>query len=183
MIARCDHIRGRRSSTNRDAQTILRYGSRFAESVIKEAAHVPPMILEIDDDRLRHAGRAHASPRPQSLEKMVELKKMIEELLRLNVIRVSTSDVTSQVLLVAKKGTKKLRFCIDYRAINDATLSPESWPIPNIKTMLERLGAKRPNFFGVMDLTSGFHQAPLSESAKKWTAFVTAFGKFELAHS
>ena len=30
-----------------------------------------------------------------------------------------------------------------------------------------------------MDLTSGYHQAPLSESAKRWTAFVTAFGQFE----
>ena len=30
-----------------------------------------------------------------------------------------------------------------------------------------------------MDLTSGYYQAPLAESAKKWTAFVTAFGQFE----
>ena len=158
----------------------LKYGSRFAESVIEQAAHVTPMSLEIDADKLRQAGRGRkAAPRPQSLEKLAELKKMIEELLRLGVIRVSTSDVTSQVLLVAKKGTKKLRFCIDYRAINEATVSPETWPIPNIKSMLERLGAKKPRFFGVMDLTSGFHQAPLSEAAKKWTAFVTAFGQFE----
>jgi len=104
---------------------------------------------------------------------------MVEELLRLKVIRVSTADIASQVLLVAKKGTSKLRFCIDYRAINEATKSPETWPIPNIKSMLERLGQKKPKFFGVMDLTSGYHQAPLSESAKKWTAFVTAFGQFE----
>ena len=157
-----------------------RFYTRFAESVVEQAAHVPPMTLEIDADKLRQAGRGRkAAPRPQSLEKLAELKKMIEELLRLGVIRVSTSEVTSQVLLVAKKGTSKLRFCIDYRAINEATLSPETWPIPNIKSMLERLGAKKPQFFGVMDLTSGYHQAPLSESAKKWTAFVTAFGQFE----
>ena len=71
------------------------------------------------------------------------------------------------MLLVAKKGTTKLRFCIDYRAINAATVSPETWPTPNIKSMLERLGSKKPQFFGVMDLTSGYYQAPLSESAKK----------------
>jgi len=45
--------------------------------------------------------------------------------------------------------------------------------------MLQRLGSQRPKFFGVMDLTAGFHQAPLSESAKRWTAFITAFGMFE----
>ena len=104
---------------------------------------------------------------------------MVEELRRLNVIRVSTADTASQVLLVAKKGTKKLRFCIDYRIVNEATKAPENWPLPNIKSMLERLGAKKPRIFGVMDLTSGYYQAPLAESAKKWTAFVTAFGQFE----
>ena len=102
---------------------------------------------------------------------------MVEELRRLNVIRVSTADTASQVLLVAKKGTKKLRFCIDYRAVNEATKAPENWPLPNIKTMLERLGAKKPRIFGVMDLTSGYYQAPLAESAKKWTAFVTALSR------
>ena len=77
---------------------------------------------------------------------------MVEELLKLGVIRVSTADVpASQVLLVAKKGTTKLRFCIDFRAINEATIAPE----------------KKPRYFGVMDLTSGYHQTPLSEASKK----------------
>jgi len=157
-----------------------KYSEIFAESVRAQAAHLPPMSLEVDADVLRRVGKGRkAAPRPQSLEKMVELKKMIEELLKLGVIRVSTAETASQVLLVAKKGTTKLRFCIDYRAVNEATKSPESWPIPNIKVMLERLGTKKPRFFGVMDLTSGYHQAPLSESSKKWTAFVTAFGQFE----
>jgi transposase InsO family protein len=104
---------------------------------------------------------------------------MIEELLRLGVITSSKSDVVSQVLLVVKKGTDKLRFCIDYRALNEATALGEAWPIPNIRELLVRLGSKRPKFFGVMDLTSGYHQAPLSKSARKWTAFTTAFGCFE----
>ena len=157
-----------------------KYKEQFAESVKAQAAHVPPMTLEIDADRLRQAGKGKKlAPRPQSQDKLAELKKMVEELLKLGVIRVSTSDTASQVLLVAKKGSTKLRFCIDYRAINEATVSPDKWPIPNIKTMLTRLGSKRPKIFGVMDLTSGYHQAPLSEAAKKWTAFVTAFGQFE----
>jgi len=158
----------------------IEYEKIFAESVREQAAHLPPMSLEVDADVLRRVGKGRrAAPRPQSLEKMVELKQMIEDLLKLKVIRVSTAETASQVLLVAKKGTTKLRFCIDYRAINEATKARDTWPIPNIKTMLERLGAKRPRFFGVMDLTSGYHQAPLAESSKKWTAFVTAFGQFE----
>ena len=43
---------------------------------------------------------------------------MLAELLRLGVIRASTEITGAQVLLVAKKGTDKFRFCIDYRAVN-----------------------------------------------------------------
>ena len=151
----------------------------FSESVRAQAAHLPPMTLEVDYEKFRRAGGGRNSPRPQSQEKLRELHSMVNDLLSLGVIRRSESDTVSQVLLVVKKGTTKLRFCIDYRALNDATKAREAWPIPHIKQMLERLGSKRPRFFGVMDLTSGYHQAPLSESAKKWTAFVTAFGAFE----
>ena len=64
-----------------------KYYTRFAESVVEQAAHVPPMALEIDADLLRQAGRGRkAAPRPQSLEKLAELKKMIEELLKQGVI-------------------------------------------------------------------------------------------------
>jgi len=137
------------------------------------------MELEIDADKLKKTRSLRSAPRPQSPTRLMELKGMIEELLRLGVLRVSTAETGSQVLLVAKKGTKKLRFCIDFRAINDATTTVSGWPIPNIGDMLKRLGAQRPKFFGVMDLTAGFHQAPLSESARRWTAFTTAFGMFE----
>ena len=156
-----------------------RYGDIFATTVRSIPAAVPAMSLEVDYDKFRKAAGRLRSPRPQSQPKLAELKRMIEELLRLGVITTSRAEVVSQVLLVVKKGTDKLRFCIDYRALNDATSLGEAWPIPNIRELLVRLGSKRPKFFGVMDLTSGYHQAPLSKSARKWTAFTTAFGCFE----
>ena len=45
--------------------------------------------------------------------------------------------------------------------------------------MIERIGQKRAKFFGVMDLTSGFHQCLLRESDKKNTSFITAAGMYE----
>ena len=87
-------------------------------------------------------------------------------MLKLGVIRACTEVTGAQVLLVTKKGLEKLRFCIDYRMVNQATVGREGWPIPDIKAMIERLGRKRAKYFGVMDLTSGFHQCPLRESDK-----------------
>ena len=170
---------GSKSMRGRLREVCRRYIDIFRREVRSEPANLPPMELEIDADKLRQTRSARNTPRPQSPTKLMELKKMIEDLLRLGVLRVSTAETASQVLLVAKKGTKKLRFCIDFRAVNDATTNPSGWPIPNIGEMLQRLGSQRPKFFGVMDLTAGFHQAPLSESAKRWTAFITAFGMYE----
>lgn len=116
--------------------------------------------------------------RPQGPQKLAALKIMVDTLLELGVIRRSTQANASQVLLVSKKGTEKLRFCIDYRELNEITDS-DSWPIPNIGQLLAQLGARKSKYFAVMDLTSGYHQTPLEEDSKKLTAFICAFGVFE----
>ena len=53
------------------------------------------------------------------------------------------------------------------------------WPIPNIKNMLQRLGAKRAKYYAKLDLTSGYHQAPLHKDSRGYTAFVTFMGIYE----
>jgi len=53
------------------------------------------------------------------------------------------------------------------------------WPIPNIQAMLQRIGSEKAKYYAVMDLTSGYHQAPLSASARIFTAFITFCGVYE----
>ncbi len=89
----------------------------------------------------------------------------------------SQASEYSQILLTPKPDDK-WRFCIDFRALNETSESM-GWPIPNIKLMLQRLGSKRAKFFCVIDLTSGYYQAPLSEESRWLTAFITFFGIFE----
>ena len=68
--------------------------------------------------------------------------------------------------------------CIDHRNLNKATKSL-GWPLPNIKQMLQRVGLKKPKYFGVADLVSGYHQAPLSQKSQEFTAFITHMGVYE----
>ena len=82
-----------------------------------------------------------------------------------------------QVLLTPKPNDR-WRFCIDYQPLNSCSES-EGWNLPNIHQMLQRLGALKPKIFAVMDLTSGYHQAPLSLSSRILTAFITFMGIFE----
>ena len=95
----------------------------------------------------------------------------------LHLIQPSQTAEKSQVVL-AKKPDGSWRFCIDYRALNEATESM-GWPIPNIPQMLQRIGAKRPKYFGVLDLTKGFFQAPLDKESRAYTTFTTWWGNYE----
>ena len=104
-------------------------------------------------------------PRPQSALKQAELVKTLD------IIEPSQASHYSQVLLVPKPDGSS-RMCINYIALNACT--PDvSFPIPNIRQLLVRMGTKKPTIFGVMDLTQGYHQAPLTFVTRAITAFIT----------
>ena len=65
----------------------------------------------------------------------------------------------------------------DFRALNDAS-EPLGYPLPNIHTMLRRIGDKHPAYFAVIDFTSGYHQMPLADAIRKFTAFITEWGQY-----
>ena len=70
------------------------------------------------------------------------------------------------------------RFCIDFRNLNDATVSA-SWPIPNIQQMIIRTGAHRCSILAIMDSTLVYHEAPISLATRIFTAFITLAGIFQ----
>jgi hypothetical protein len=57
------------------------------------------------------------------------------------------------------------RMCIDFRNLNDCT-EDASWPIPHIAEMLRRIGTYKAKLFAALDLTQGYHQAPLTLAAR-----------------
>jgi hypothetical protein len=61
--------------------------------------------------------------------------------------------------------------CIDVRNLNDCT-EDASWPIPNITEMLRRIGTHKAKIFAALDLTQGYHQAPLTLAGRMYTAFI-----------
>jgi hypothetical protein len=99
-------------------------------------------------------------------------------MLPLGVISESQAPYYSQVHLTPKPTPGEWRFCVDYRRLNAASKSL-GWPIPNIADMLRRLGNRKSKYFCKLDLTAGYHQAPLEESSRKYTAFRTAHGLYQ----
>jgi hypothetical protein len=53
------------------------------------------------------------------------------------------------------------------------------WPLPHIKSMIQKIGRKKGKHFGVIDLTSGYHQLLLDKECRKFAAFKKSEGTFE----
>ena len=141
-------------------------------------------------------------------EKDAHMAKFITEGLRTNVIRPNTARYYSQVHLVAKPQAdattakhnvhidktsndqspqasslsntipREWRTTIDYRHYNTC-ISKQHWPIPNIKSIIDRLDKAKPKYFAKLDMTKGCWQAPLEEESRIFTAFICFMGIFE----
>ena len=103
------------------------------------------------------------------------MKQHIDKMLEDGVIRPSTSNYSSPIFLVPK-GEKEFRPVVDYRVLNSKILV-DSTPLPDIHTCFHWF--KKAQFFTSLDLNSAYHQIPLSESCRKYTAFATDWNLYE----
>ncbi|GBG76756.1 hypothetical protein CBR_g22972 [Chara braunii] len=137
---------------------------------------IPPMrdvehsIQLVPDYRVHHQ-----APYRLSIPEASELKRQLEELLRLGFIKPSNSPWGAPVFF-ARKADETLRLCIDYRGLNRYTVK-NSYPMPRSDELFDRLVGNR--FFTKIDLRSGYHQIRVAAADQPKTAFRSRFGHYE----
>ena len=104
-----------------------------------------------------------------------EEKGQLEKMLKSGVIQESTSEWASAPVLIRKRDGS-VRWCIDYRALNDVTVK-DLFPLPLVDDCLETLSGSV--WFSKLDANSAYWQIKINESDRRKTAFITKYGLFE----
>ena len=101
------------------------------------------------------------------------MREEIGSLKRLGILVLSTSPWGSPIVPV-KDGS--VRVCVDFRRVNKITVQ-DPYHIPLVTEIVGRVGNAR--YLSKLDLNKGFHQVQLTAEARRKTAVVTQFGKYE----
>jgi len=73
----------------------------------------------------------------------------------------SNSPWASHVVLMPKRDGL-VRFCIDYRRLNDATL-PDVYPLQRVENLIDKIG--RAKYLTKIDLSRGYWQVPMEDDS------------------
>lgn len=112
--------------------------------------------------------------RRQPLPHRIVIDEHLDQMLADGVIEPAVSEWSANVVLARKKDGS-MRFCIDYRQLNDQTRK-DSYPLPRIDECLDALADG--GFYSTLDMRSGYHQVAMEPEDADKTAFVTRRGIF-----
>ena len=93
-----------------------------------------------------------------------EIKRMLEE----GIVERSSSPWRAQIVIVKRKG-KKLRLTIDYSTTINFFTYTQAYLIPKISGLINQIASN--SYFSTLDLKSAYHQIPLEEKDRHYTAF------------
>ena len=136
---------------------LTKYLDVFNKQVGKEPAKVSPLVIDVDKRRWEVVRNRQPARKLGSLRD-AELERQCELLVKMGVIELSKGGYYSYAFLVPKPNGD-WRFVLDFQGLNKATNNVERCPIPNINELLRRISEKKPRYFAIMDLTSGFSRA------------------------
>ena len=148
----------------------------FAD-VFEEHERLPPSRPGFDFDVRLQPGAATPPYVRYKLSpaERAELDTTIDDLLAKGSIAPSNSPFAAPVLFVKKKDGS-MRFCVDYRRLNAATV-PDRYPLPDLQTTLAAVAGRR--IYSTMDLRAGFQQLRVKKDAQPLTAFACERGQFQ----
>ena len=110
-----------------------------------------------------------------SEQELQATKKYVTENLNKGFIAPSKDNPFAFPILFAKKSDGSLRFCVDYRRLNEIT-QKDPYPLPLIDEILPRLLKAR--IMTKIDIRQAFHKIRIDPDSEHLTTFRTRYGSF-----
>ena len=132
----------------------------------------PDYRIELKPDVKPYHAKAFPVPRVH----METLKKEVERLCKVGVLkRVNRSEWAAPTFIIPKKDGK-VRFISDFRELNKRLIRTP-YPIPNIQEMMLNLDGFQ--YATALDLNMGYYHVRLDPDSRKLCTIILPFGKFE----
>ena len=141
--------------------------SGFACSLTPMHIQPVPLFEHLNSDvrPIRCNSRQHSKP------DLDFISEKIEELLSDGRIEPSSSPWRAQVLVTSNERHRK-RMVVDYSRTINKFCELDGYPFPNIDDMANKVAQF--SFYSTFDLKSAYHQVPIRDSDKPYTAFEAA---------
>ena len=111
----------------------------------------------------------------QTVEELRTLKEYLIDNLDKGFIEHS-SALFALLILFVKKPSGGLRFCIDYRKLNELT-EKDRYPLPLLDETLARIS--RAKVFTKLDIRQAFYRIRIDPASKELTTFRTRYGQYK----
>jgi len=129
--------------------------------------------IQLEDPDTSRIG--YSPLRQQSTQELEEIKRFLEENLHRGFIEASQSPFASPVLFV-KKANGSLRFCVDFRRLNNLTRK-DRYPLPLIDETIARLAKAK--IYTKLDIRQAFHRIRMDPDSEELTTFRTRYGSYK----
>jgi len=137
-------------------------------------------VIPVEDEyevhvRLKDPSVFAFAPRKFAFAQRLQIREVVDDLLRRGVIQPSVSPYCSRIVPIRKKNGQ-IRLCIDLRPLN-SRVEKQKYPFPLIEECLSRLANSA--VFTLLDLRDSFHQIKVHKDSTKYFAFATPDGQYE----
>jgi predicted aspartyl protease len=134
-------------------------------------ARVPPISLQLKPDARPYQGR----PYPIAQAHYPIVKKEIERLEQLGVLRRTAPTGWASPSFIIPKKNGEVRVVTDYREVNKR-LERRPYPLPTISELLHRIDGF--DYVTALDLSMGYYHLPLSRESQRIAATVLPWGHY-----
>ena len=125
----------------------------------------PPLFTNLSNNIKPIATKS----RRQSPANLRFIKAEVSKLHKAGTIRPSVSPWRAQAFITKEDGAHKKRMVIDYSETINLFTELDAYPMPSVPKMVQDISQYK--YFSTFDLKSAYHQVPIREEDRKYTAF------------